>query len=49
MSNEYNDRFLELRYETYIEQGYDPKDAEIMAYEDLEHENYDHEPDFEEV
>ena len=40
MSNEYNERFLESRYEEYLEQGYDPKDAEIMAREDLEHDNY---------
>ena len=45
MSNEYNDQFLESRYEEYIEQGYSPKDAEIMAYEDLEHDQYDYVPE----
>ena len=45
MSNIYNDQFLESRYEQYIEEGYDPKDAEIMAHEDLEHEEYDHNPE----
>ena len=45
MSNKYNDQFLESRYEQYIEEGYDLKDAEIMAREDLEHEQYDHVPE----
>tara|TARA_R100000654_G_scaffold45136_1_gene71255 strand:+ start:2051 stop:2203 length:153 start_codon:yes stop_codon:yes gene_type:complete len=45
MSNTYNDQFLENRYELYIEAGYSPKDAEIMACEDLEYENYDHVPE----
>ena len=49
MSNKYNDQFLESRYEKYIEEGYDPKDAEIMAHEDLEHEQYDHVPEKEET
>tara|TARA_Y100001938_G_C7893162_1_gene330757 strand:- start:308 stop:463 length:156 start_codon:yes stop_codon:yes gene_type:complete len=44
MSDTYNDQFLENRYELYIELGHNPKDAEIMAREDLEHENYDHVP-----
>tara|TARA_X000001388_G_scaffold73952_1_gene66279 strand:- start:24 stop:182 length:159 start_codon:yes stop_codon:yes gene_type:complete len=42
LSNEYTERYLEGRYEEYLDRGYSPKDAEIMAYEDLEHEQYDH-------
>jgi len=49
MSNEYTERYLEGRYEEYIEQGYSPKDSEIMAYEDLEHEQYDYVPEEEET
>ena len=49
MSNKYIDRFLESRYEEYIEQGYSPKDSEIMAYEDLEHDQYDYVPEEEET
>ena len=45
MSNEYTENFLERRYEEYIEKGYTPKDAEIMAYEDLEHDLYDYVPE----
>ena len=45
MSNEYTERYLEGRYEQYLEEGYSPKDAEIMAYEDLEHEQYHHVPE----
>jgi hypothetical protein len=45
MSNEYTERFLESRYSEYIEQGYSPKDSEIMAHEDLEHDQYDHVPE----
>ena len=44
-SNHHNTTFLEDRYELYLEQGYSPKEAEIMAQEDLEHENYDHVPE----
>tara|TARA_R100001224_G_scaffold110104_1_gene88303 strand:+ start:126 stop:299 length:174 start_codon:yes stop_codon:yes gene_type:complete len=47
-SNNHNTTFLEDRYEVYLEQGYSPKEAEIMAQEDLEHENYDHVPKEEE-
>ena len=42
--NEHNEKFLEDRAELYIELGYSPKDAMIMAWEDLEHDNYDHVP-----
>ena len=49
MSNEYTERYLEGRYEEYLDRGYSPKDAEIMAYEDLEHEQYDHVPEEEET
>ena len=42
--NEHNEKFLEDRAELYIELGYIPKDAMIMAQEDLEHDNYDHLP-----
>jgi|TARA_R110001583_G_scaffold145237_1_gene297253 hypothetical protein len=45
MSNEYKEQFLESRYSEYIEQGYSPKDSEIMAYEDLEHDQYDYVPE----
>ncbi len=45
MSNEYTERYLEGRYEEYLDQGYSPKDSEIMAYEDLEHDQYDHVPE----
>ena len=38
MSNEYKERYLEGRFEQYLDQGYSPKDSEIMAYEDLEHD-----------
>ena len=39
MSDEYTERYLEGRYEEYIDRGYTPKDAEIMAHEDLEHDS----------
>ena len=51
MSNEHTEKYLEGRYEQYLDQGYSPKDSEIMAYEDLEayadleHEQYDHVPE----
>ena len=45
MSNEYTEKYLEARYEEYIDRGYSPKDSEIMAYEDLEHEQYDYVPE----
>jgi hypothetical protein len=49
MSDEYTERYLEGRYEEYIDRGYSPKDAEIMAHEDLEHEQYDYVPEEEET
>lgn len=45
MSNEFTEKYLEGRYEAYLDRGYSPKDSEIMAYEDLEHEQYDHVPE----
>ena len=48
MSDEYTVMFLTARYEEYLDQGYSPKDSEIMAYEDLEHDQYDHVPEEEE-
>ncbi len=41
MSNKYNDEFLESRAEQYMEEGYSPKDAWIMAEEDLFYEDDD--------
>ena len=45
MSDEYTEKYLEGRYEQYLDQGYSPKDSEIMAYEDLEHDSYDYVPE----
>ena len=45
MSYNYNQEFIEARAELYLEQGYSPKDAWQMAQEDLEYDQYDHEPD----
>lgn len=49
MSNEFTEKYLERRYEEFLDRGYSPKDSEIMAYEDLEHEQYDHVPEEEET
>ena len=48
MSNEYTEKYLEGRYEEYIDRGYSPKDSEIMAWEDMEHEQYEPVPEEEE-
>jgi len=48
MSKHENDSFIESRAEQYMEEGYDFKDSWIMACEDLEHEQYSHEPDWHE-
>tara|TARA_R110001599_G_scaffold219748_1_gene418057 strand:+ start:53 stop:208 length:156 start_codon:yes stop_codon:yes gene_type:complete len=45
MSTIENAQFLEQQCEKYLELGYDYKDSTIMAYEDLEHEQYDHVPE----
>jgi len=45
MSKHENDLFIESQAEKYIEMGYDLKDSWIMACEDLEHEQYNHEPE----
>ena len=45
MSDEYTVMFLTARYEEYLDQGCSPKDSEIMAYEDLEHDSYDYVPE----
>jgi hypothetical protein len=48
MSKHENDSFIESRAEQYLEEGYSLKDSWIMACEDLEHEQYSHEPDWHE-
>ena len=48
MSDTYNDQFLENRYEAYIEAGYSPKDAEIMAREDFDNGNWEEPLNYEE-
>jgi|TARA_A100000172_G_C3008376_1_gene98864 hypothetical protein len=45
MSKHENDSFIELRAEQYLEEGYSPKEAWQMAQEDLEADQYDHEPE----
>ena len=45
MSNEYSERFLEERYEHYIELGHGKEKARSLAYEDLEHDQYDYVPE----
>ena len=39
-SDRNNEQFLEDRYETYLEAGYSPKDAEVMAQEDFDNGNW---------
>ena len=48
MSKHENDSFIESRAEQYLDEGYSLKDSWIMACEDLEHEQYSHEPDWHE-
>ena len=48
MSKHENDLFIESQAQKDIEMGYDLKDSWIMACEDLEHQQYDHEPDWHE-
>ena len=45
MSKHENDSFIESQAEKYVEMGYDFKDSWIMACEDFEHEQYNHEPE----
>lgn len=49
MSDNVTEEFLESRYLEYIEQGYSPKDSALLAHEDLEHMQYDHVPEKEEI
>ena len=49
MSTIENAQFLEQQCEKYLELGMSFKDARIQAYEDLEHEQYDHVPEEEET
>ena len=48
MSKHENDLFIESQAQKYIEMGYDLKDSWIMACEDLQHQQYDHVPDYHE-
>ena len=45
MSTLENAQFLEQQSEKYLDEGMSFKDAQIQAYEDLEHEQYDHVPE----
>ena len=45
MSSDYKEEYILHRYEKYIECGYSPKDARLMAEEDYEHDSYDYEPE----
>jgi len=49
MSNKYIDRFLEERYEHHIALGHSKEKASSLAYEDLEHDQYDYVPEEEET
>jgi len=48
MSCIYNDEWLEARYEQYLEQGYSPKDASIMAQEDFDNGDFAEPLDYQE-
>tara|TARA_Y100001938_G_scaffold148578_1_gene232680 strand:+ start:1189 stop:1341 length:153 start_codon:yes stop_codon:yes gene_type:complete len=48
MSCIYNEEWLEARYEQYLEQGYSPKDASIMAQEDFDNGDFAEPLDYEE-
>jgi|TARA_R110000765_G_scaffold275139_1_gene373507 hypothetical protein len=43
--NDYRDEFVLHRYEVYLDEGYSPKDAGLMAQEDYEVETYEHQPE----